>query len=188
MTDTDTDTDTDADRMRNNGSYLFMADFNSTSCADAIRWILGENLRETPKKNLTLIICSPGGDIDSCFALIDVMKGSHIPVHTVGIGTISSCGFMAFIAGEPGNRVLTPNTEILSHQYSSGAFGKEHDLISSNKRFELTSKRIIRHYIKCIDGMTEDKVRELLLPPQDVWLSAEEAVQLGCADQIKESY
>ena len=36
--------------------------------------------------------------------------------------------------------------------------------------------------------MTEKKIREFLLPAEDVWLSAEEAVKHGIADKIQDTY
>ena len=102
------------------GIYLFAEDFDSESTSKAITFILNKNI--LPKKdrpeNLTLIINSPGGDLNSAFALIDIMRGSRIPIHTLGIGQISSCGLLTFMAGEKGHRTITPNTSILSHQYS----------------------------------------------------------------------
>ena len=48
-------------------------------------------------------------------------------------------------------------------------------------------ERMIEHYKRCT-GMTEKKIREFLLPAEDVWLSAEEAVKHGIADKIVETY
>ena len=55
------------------------------------------------------------------------------------------------------------------------------------KEFELSTNRMIEHYKKCI-GMTEKQIREVLLPPQDVWLSAEEAKKLKICDKIEALY
>jgi len=46
---------------------------------------------------------------------------------------------------------------------------------------------MIAHYRKCT-GLTEKKIREVLLPAEDVWLSAEEAIKYGIADEIREVY
>jgi ATP-dependent protease ClpP protease subunit len=43
------------------------------------------------------------------------------------------------------------------------------------------------HYKKCT-GLDEPSIREKLLPPQDVWLSAKEALKLGICDQVKDLY
>ena len=169
------------------GIYLFMDNVNPETCKEAIEFILKQNAEKKRRKKLQLMICSPGGDMPSCFALIDVMKGSKIPIHTVGLGLIASCGLLLFISGEQGHRILTPNTSILSHQFSWGNWGKEHELFAQVKEFELSTKRMLEHYHKCT-GLTEKQIREFLLPPEDVWLSAKEAKKLGICDHVKSVY
>ena len=176
-------------KLNDNGVYLLMEGINSESCAKTIEWILQENLKsgEDRKSHLKILISSPGGDVNACFALIDVMKGSKIPIHTYGIGMIASCGLLLFLTGQKGCRVLTPNTSILSHQYSWGSFGKEHELFARVKEFNLTTDRVMKHYKKCT-GMTEKQIRKYLLPPEDIWLSANEAKEYGICDEVKEMY
>ena len=175
--------------LEDNNICLMFEDFERKTVRPVIEFILRKNLLpEHLRPNyLTLVINSPGGELDAAFALIDVMKGSAIPVHTTGIGQISSCGLLTFIAGHKGSRVITPMTSILSHQYSWGSVGKEHELLSRVKEFELTSKRVMSLYKHCT-GLSETKIREVLLPAQDVWLSAEEAIEHGLADIIKSTF
>lgn len=170
-----------------NGIFVLMDQINHATCRDAIKWIMNHNLSDNPLPQLTLIINSPGGDVHAAFALIDTMKASSIPIKTVGLGLIASCGFLIFIAGQKGKRILTPNTSILSHQYSWGSKGKEHELYARVREFELSTERMINHYKKCL-SMTEAKIKEILLPPQDVWLSATEAKRLKICDKIEELY
>ena len=169
------------------GIYLFMGPVEADTCKDAIEFVLKQNLEKKKKKRLQFLICSPGGEVPPCFALIDIMKGSKIPIHTVGLGIIASCGLLLFITGEKGNRILTPNTSILSHQFSLGSWGKEHELFAQVKEFELSTKRMIEHYKKCT-GLTEKEIRTYLLPPEDVWLSAQEAKKLKICDAVKSVY
>jgi len=166
---------------------LFMEPFDDASCKSAINFILTHNIQDKPLKKLQLMINSPGGSLHACFALIDVMKGSRIPIHTIGLGMIASCGILTFMSGAKGHRYLTPNTSILSHQYSWGSKGKEHELFAVVREFELSTERMIKHYKKCT-GMSEKKIREVLLPAEDVWLDAKEAIKYGIADKIKEVY
>jgi len=170
------------------GHHVFMSDVTQESMKPLIDWIIAENFnQEKKKKELTLGICSPGGDLNACFALVDVMKGSKIPIRTIGMGMIASCGLLMFISGEKGKRILTPNTSILSHQYSWGSYGKEHELFAQVKEYDLTTERIVNHYKKCT-GLTEKDIRKYLLPPHDVWLSAKEAKKLGLCDKIQATY
>ena len=162
-----------------------MEEVSLSTCKSAVEWIFEANFAEERPEMLNLIITSPGGDLNAAFALVDVMRGSSIPIRTVGLGQVASAGLMIFIAGTNGQRILTPNTSILSHQYSWGAFGKEHELFAQIKEFDLTTKRMIAHYKKCT-GLKEEQIREYLLPPQDIWLSAAEAKKLGICDDVKD--
>lgn len=169
--------------------YFFTSEFDASSTADAIKFIIQRNLmeRKNAPQQIKMLINSPGGELPSCFALVDTMKGSNIPIWTFGLGQIASCGLITFIAGEKGKRFITRNTSILSHQYTWGAYGKEHELFAKVQEFNHSSDRLVEHYKKCT-GLSEKKIREVLLPPQDVWLSAKDAVKYGIADQIVDFY
>jgi|TARA_Y100001937_G_C7082620_1_gene313761 ATP-dependent Clp protease protease subunit len=175
--------------MWEQGIIYFSEDFTSKSTAPVINTIIEKNLMPQSRrpKEITLVINSPGGSVHAAFALIDTMKGSAIPIKTVGLGLIASCGVLTFMAGHKGKRVITPNTSILSHQYSWGSGGKEHELFARVREFELSTERMLAHYKACT-GMSEKTIREVLLPPQDVWLSAKEAVKYGIADKVVKVY
>jgi ATP-dependent Clp protease protease subunit len=176
-------------KLEDTGTYLFSEDFTLSSCAKAIRFILEKNLLPAAERpsHITIIIMSYGGSVDPCFALIDTIKGSQIPVHTIGLGVIASCGLMLFLAGERGHRTVTPRTSILSHQFSGFNGGKEHELLASLKRTHNTSKKVMYHYMEST-GLSEEEVRKHLLPPEDVWLTADEAISLGVADKVVSAY
>ena len=165
--------------------YLFMSNVNDETCKDLISFIITKNLIKPRPKFLQIIINSGGGDLNAAFAVIDIMRGSPIPIRTVGLGLIASAAFAIFIAGAKGHRTLTPNTSIMSHQYTWGAYGKEHELFSTVKEYELTTERMLAHYKKCT-GLNEKQIREYLLPPNDVWLSGKEAKKLGICDNVKD--
>jgi ATP-dependent Clp protease protease subunit len=171
--------------IESEGIYYLFGGIEANNIAEVIRWILKENLVAEPRQRLQLIINSHGGSLSEAFALIDVMRGSKIPIHTLGLGRIASAGLMIFIAGEKGKRILTPNTSILSHQWSSASHGKEHELISRVKEFDLIGDRMVKHYEKCT-GLSNRTIRKKLLPPTDVWLNAEQAKDLNLCDDIKD--
>ena len=170
--------------LNDHGIMVLMDEINHETVKPVIEWILHENhVRKKKHKELLLMICSDGGSIAEAFALIDVMRSSRIPVKTVGLGSIASCGLLIFMAGAAGRRVLTPNTSILSHQFSWESEGKSHELFATIKEFELTQKRMVTLYREAT-GLEDDVIRKVLLPPQDVWLSAEEALQYHICDAI----
>ena len=176
--------DNASEALNNHGIMVLMDEINHETVKPVIEWILHENhVRKKKHKELLLMICSDGGSIAEAFALIDVMRSSRIPVKTVGLGSIASCGLLIFMAGATGRRVLTPNTSILSHQFSWESEGKSHELFATIKEFELTQKRMVTLYREAT-GLEDDVIRKVLLPPQDVWLSAEEALQYHICDAI----
>ena len=180
--------ETDIPDIESHHYYLFNSAFDASSTGDALKFILARNLMKKDRpKFIKMIINSPGGEVPSAFALIDTMKGSRIPVFTYGLGEIASCGLLTFMSGEKGHRYITRNTAILSHQFSWGSIGKEHELMASVKEFNNTSQRLVDHYKKCT-GQTEATIKKYLLPPEDVWLTPKEAIKYGIADQIVDFY
>lgn len=173
-------------RLEASGIYLLHKEISQESCSELMRYIFEANLDDTRKfENIQLIINSPGGDMHSTFGVCDVIQGSMIPVYTLGIGLIASAALLLFMTGKRGHRVITPNTAILSHQWTTGYFGKEHELLAQVKEYDLLNVRMINHYKK-YTGLSEKKIKQYLLPPTDMWLSAKEAVQLHIADKIVE--
>ena len=127
--------------------YVLFEPIDEKSVQPAVEWILDQNYKRE-HKCLHLLISSYGGEVHSGFALIDIMAGSKIPIYTIGLGAIASMGLMVFVTGK--RRILTPNTLIMSHQFTGVNFGKEHELISSIKCNNITSEMIIKHLKKYI--------------------------------------
>jgi len=172
--------------LQESGMYVFMDEVNAETIKPVVEWILFANhVAKRKKKELLLMICSEGGSVEHAFALIDVMRSSSIPIKTVGLGTIASSGLLIFLSGSRGRRILTPNTSILSHQYSAYSEGKHHELFSITKEFNLVNERMVEHY-KETTGLDEATIKSQLLPSSDVWLSAEEAMSMGICDYISD--
>jgi ATP-dependent Clp protease, protease subunit len=172
------------DELMQRGIFLLTGDIDITTVRPAIEWLLYETqVQAEPKKELTFIISSEGGSVPDAFSLIDMMKGSHIPIRTIGTGIIASAALLIFITGDAATRTLTPNTSIMSHQFSWANEGKAHELFAVAKEVELTQHRMINHYANSI-GQPLEIIREKLLPPHDVWLSADEALQFGICSKV----
>lgn len=169
--------------LLNNHIYFLNGDIDSYSVEGVIKWILYENMYPDDDKVLTLYINSPGGSINDCFALIDIMRNSKCPIRTIGIGMIASAGFFIFACGTKGYRIVSKNASIMFHQYSEYISGKEHDIDAYFKEFGLIKKRI-SGVLEEVTGMSKEDIKEKLTPPSDVWLTPEELVEYGVADII----
>jgi len=176
--------------LRDNGVLHMDKEFNQENCMPLVKMIMEYNLmpeKEAPKI-IHLYINSPGGFVDSCMHLIDVVKQSRIPVHTYGMGAIASCGVMLMMAGVKGHRYLTQNTAVMSHEFSGSTRGQYHDMLDAHTHIEWTNQKLLEHYIKCT-GKKENYIRKHMLAPKtDHWLTPEEAIKHGIADKLIETY
>ena len=177
------------DQLTKAGILMLTDKFDQDHIMPLVKRIMQWNMlpeSEAPEA-IKLYINSPGGAVHSAFHLIDMMKQSRIPVHTIAMGLAASCGCLTLMAGAKGHRYITQNTSVMSHQYAWGSGGKEHELYGKIKEFEMSSKRMIDHYKKCT-GKSEKYIRQHLLPETDQWLSPEEVIKHGIADKIVETY
>lgn len=169
--------------LEDSGLFIFSDEIDDKTIIDPMTWIMEANFTGA-HSHLTLLINSPGGDVYAGFALIDVVLGSRIPIHTVGLGCIASMGLLLFISGKKGHRILTPHTTVMSHQWSGHHYGKEHELVSLQKHNSHLSNKILEHY-KRHTGLSARRIRNDLLPASDVWLTPEEALAMGICDAVK---
>jgi ATP-dependent Clp protease protease subunit len=165
-----------------NHIHFIYGEIEEENVMEAIYWITYENLQEGDYP-LTLYINSDGGSLQDAFALIDVMRKSNKPVHTVGIGSVCSSAFMVFAAGTKGNRLISPTASIMCHQYTDGMTGKYHDIKATAKEHELVNKRMV-DLLKEFTDLDATTIKRKLLSPSDSYFTAQELIDLGVADGI----
>ena len=172
-----------------NGVLFLMEEVDQESVFPLVASILEYNLMDPKDRpaNLTLFINTPGGLVASAYHLIDSIRHSHIPVHTVGMGQVASAGVMILMSGAKGYRFISQTCSIMSHQYSSGVIGKEHEMVAAVKDVSLESARMMNHYRHCTKK-SEKYIRKHLLQHSDCYLTPEEAVTHGIADNILNTY
>ena len=170
-------------KLLENHVYYLSGEIENSNIDQCIKWIMYENLDSKESKTLTLYINSPGGDLCSAFALIDIMKSSTLPIRTIAIGSVMSAAFLIFAAGTKGERYVSKHTCLMCHQFSEITEGKYHDIIASIRGNEICNQLMV-NILSEATGLTPAKVRSKLLPASDVYLTAAEAVKLNIADRI----
>lgn len=167
------------------GIILQFGPITTATVRPTIETILNCHALSVRFDRFVIVINSIGGSLPDTFALIDVMLGSRLPVYTVGIGQICSGGLLVFVSGKKGHRILTPNTTIMSHQWSGVSVGKAHELLSDRVHQDMTTEMIVSH-LKKHTKLTTKQIEKYLLPPNDVYLTAKEALKYGICDEVKE--
>ena len=130
-----------------------------------------------------MYINSDGGSLTDTFALVEVMRKSQKPIRTIGLGSVCSSAFLILSSGMLGERYIAKSASIMCHQFSDGYSGKYHDVVSMMKEHNLMNDRMIDLLQECT-GLDTRTIKKKLLPPTDVWFTAEEIIELGVADHI----
>jgi len=136
---------------------------------------------EDPKKDITLYVNSPGGQIQAGLAIIDTMNHVKPNISTVCMGMAASMGAVILSQGEKGKRYSLPNAEVMIHQPLTGVEGQASDI-------EITAKHIISLKDKLYEmlakatGKTKTQIEKD--GDRDYWMSADEAKKYGIVDQV----
>lgn len=136
---------------------------------------------EDPKKDIKLYINSPGGSVYDGFAIYDTMQYISPDIQTIGIGVQASMGAFLLSSGTKGKRIVLPNSRIMIHQPSSGTQGKITDQEIS-LREGIYLKQRLNEILAKNTGQKLAKIEKDT--DRDFWMSAEEAVKYGLADQV----
>jgi len=173
----------EVDVLENKGILFLTGPMTDESCGKVITGIIKANM--DPKTDfIQLMVSSPGGGVDAGFALIDMMRWSKLPIYTTGFGVVASMAVSVLIAGEPGRRIVTPNTTLLTHQFMWGRKENYSGLVAGRKMEDLTHQRLIQLYLECSQFKTPEEVESKLMNGVDTWLTPEEALTVGLIDQI----
>ena len=135
---------------------------------------------------IKLYISTHGGTASDMFSILDVMemiKKETCDICTYGVGKVMSAGVPILAAGTPGMRKVGKNCRIMLHSVMAGTGGT---IFSMENELE-EIKWIQERYIECLaksTKMTKAKIRKMLKTQRDVYISAEEAINLGIADEI----
>ena len=139
---------------------------------------------ENPDRDISLYINSPGGDINSLFAIYDTMQYIKPDLTTICFGQAASAAAVLLAAGTKGKRLALPHSRILIHQPYAGAEGQVSDI-------ELASREIQRLKIQLEEvlarhtGQSAEKVHDDT--DRDFVMTADEARDYGIIDEVIDS-
>jgi len=139
---------------------------------------------ENADTDISIYINSPGGVITAGMAIYDTMQFVGCTVRTYCLGQAASMGAVLLAAGTKGQRFVLPNSRILIHQPMGGARGTATDIsIQAEEILRMRARlnEILAHHT----GQTVQKIEEDV--DRDHFMSAEESVAYGLADQIIQS-
>lgn len=159
-------------------------DINDEIVAEASHVIVSSHYLKYRPKKITILLNSEGGLLHSAFALIEIISSSKIPIEIIALGQCVSAGVLIFMSGTKGMRFITPTCTVMSHSFSTEIQGNSYDLHAVQKELKHTHERMVNHYIKHTE-LTKHMIETHLVGTQDRWLTPDDVVKFGIADEIK---
>ena len=137
-------------------------------------------------RSISMMVSTHGGTASDMFSILDIMdmvKERTCDIETFGIGKVMSAGVPILAAGTKGKRKVGRNCRIMLHNVMAGSHGT---IFSMENELE-EIKWIQERYIETLSNytkLTPSKIKKLLKTQKDVYISAEEAIKMGIADEI----
>ena len=141
--------------------------------------------KDPPYDPITMYISTYGGSADEMFGIYDVMSKTkrQCEIHTIGVGKVMSAGTLILAAGTKGKRKIGKHCRVMIHSVNSGHVGELHSIENEVKAV----KHMQELYINAMAAethMTKRQLQKLIARKINVYLTAEEAIEYGIADEI----
>lgn len=154
----------------------------------AVYWILRWNEEDDKagisveqRKPIEIYITSNGGCLFSCLSLIDVIKTSKTPVHTIGIAICASAGSLLLMSGH--YRKCYKNTTILIHDGAISVQSTSKKAKQTVRFFDELDERVkefVLNNTKITKELYEEKEDE------EWYMFGDQALKLGIIDELIE--
>jgi ATP-dependent Clp protease, protease subunit len=168
-----------AERFLKTRTILLSGEIDKESSERFIRQLLLlESLGSDP---VTVLIDSPGGDVDAGYAIFDMIRFVSAPVRIVGMGLVASAAALVLLAVPKDRRLGLPNSHYLIHQPLSGIRGVATEIEIHARELEKTRERVNR-VIADETGQSIERVRKDT--DRDFWMNADEAISYGLIARI----
>jgi ATP-dependent Clp protease protease subunit len=140
---------------------------------------------QNSSEDINFYINSPGGAVTAGLGIYDTMQFIKSSVSTIVMGQACSMGSFLAMAGEPGKRLVLPNSRTMIHQPSGGAGGQATDMQIQVDEILKMKKNLTQIYVNHNSaGKTFEELEAAM--ERDNFMSAEEAVAYGLADKVIE--
>jgi len=174
--------------MRTIGIFTEVAEEKCAELVHAMLYLDELNALDRTGNNqhpIQFYISTYGGSADDMFGLYDVMRQvkERTEIHTIGVGKVMSAGVLLLAAGTNGTRKIGKNCRVMIHSVIGGNHGSLHNMVNEMEAIEQLQEMYCDALIS-ETKMTRKQLKSMLERKVNVYLSAEEAVELGIADII----
>lgn len=160
---------------------IFLGDEINDDVANAVVAQLLFLESESPERDISIYINSPGGSVSAGLAIYDTMQFVKCDVSTIVVGMAASMAAVLLSAGAAGKRIALPNSRIMIHQPLGGAQGQASD-IEIQAREIVKTKETLNNILVNHTGQSLRKVKGDT--DRDFYMTAQEALAYGIVDKV----
>lgn len=168
-----------SDRLLKNRTILISGEINKDKADEFTRQILV--LDSESSDPIYVYINSPGGDVDSGFAIYDMARFVSSPVTMIGMGLVASAAALIYLAVPAERRLALPDSTYLIHQPLSQLKGVAIDVAIYADKIAALRKKLDKVIADACGKTAEDVAKDT---ERDCWLTAEEARSYGLVSRI----
>jgi len=170
---------------------MLYGDVNEERAADIVSalLLLGDKKRVDKAKerlpegeeldDITFYLSTYGGSADDMMRLTKKNRD----IETIGMGKIMSAGTLILAGGTRGKRKIMRNCRVMIHAVSAGSMGTIHNLVNEMEEIQNIQDSYIAALCK-ETLLTKRQLKKMLDQKVNVYLTAEEAVEYGLADEV----
>ena len=137
--------------------------------------------KQNAKKDITLYVNSPGGQVTSTMAMYDTMQYIKPDVSTVCLGMAASGGSIILVGGAKDKRFALKHSEVMIHQPLGGTEGQATDIAIAANHIIKTKDLLIDLMVEKT-GQKRKKIQDDM--ERDFYMDAEMAKKYGIIDHI----
>ena len=172
-------------------SIMFVGEVTEDRAADLISALLVLAQTKDPDQEraepIKLYVSTYGGSADEMFGIYDVINfcKQFCDIETIGLGKVMSAGTLMLACGTKGKRKLGKHCRVMIHAVNGGQVGDIHNLQNELEQ----TVGLQDSYIQALShetNMTKRQIQTLINRKVNVYLTAEEAIEKGLADEILE--
>jgi len=165
--------------------YFEFSDQISEGSVDNFTEVLRRFSRLRPGDDITIMLCSPGGDIIQGFRLFDDIVALRQAGHHVTIKCRGQVASMALIVLQAADyREVGSTCHLMLHRAAFGAMGKAFEIEDQVEFVKGKLEKKICDILGEASGKGADHFLELLGKRKDLWYDADSAVEEGLADEV----
>ena len=158
---------------------------NARDVVHAMKILESDFTGDYESNKFELIVSTNGGSALEMFSIYDTIRmiKEQAPISTVGLGKVMSAGVLILASGTKGHRKIGKHCRVMIHGVASGYAGSIHSLENELEEVQWIQQQYISLLANETD-MTQKYIKNLISRKVNVYLTAEQSVEYGIADEV----